>query len=172
VTEEGYLTMNDSNYERATFAAGCFWGVEEQFSAMRGVISTQVGYTGGRTANPTYEDVCRKNTGHAEAVEVIYDPEKISYQKLLTLFFSLHSPGSVICQGEGGRGQYRGAAFYHTPKQKEEIDAEIRRLEKDKKYGPKIYTQVVPTQTFWPAEERHQKYYKKHQRHVFRNGQN
>ena len=156
--------MNSSNYEKATFAAGCFWGVEEQFSATPGVVSTKVGFTGGKTNNPTYEDVCRKNTGHAEAVEVIYDPEKISYQKLLNLFFSLHSPGSVISQGEGGRSQYRGALFYHNQKQKDDADSEIRRLEKEKKYGSKIYTQIVPAQTFWPADERHQKYYKKHPR--------
>lgn len=158
--------MNHLNYKKTTFAAGCFWGVEEQFSAMRGVVSTRVGYTGGRTENPIYEDVCRKNTGHAEAVEIIYDPEKITYHKLLDLFFSLHSPGSVVSQGEGGRGQYRGAAFYHTQEQKDEIEKEILRLEKEKKYGAKIYTQVNPAQIFWPAEERHQKYYQKHQRHT------
>lgn len=153
--------MERTGYKKATFAAGCFWGVEEQFSNIPGVVSTRVGYTGGKTPNPCYEDVCRKNTGHAEAVEVTYASNKISYQKLLALFFSLHSPGSVVDQGTHGKSQYRGAVFYHDQEQKEEIEREILRLEKEKKYGPKIYTQVVPVETFWQAEDYHQSYYKK-----------
>lgn len=153
--------MENTNYKKATFAAGCFWGVEEQFSQMPGVVSTRVGYTGGKTENPTYEEVCRKNTGHAEAVEVTYDPDKTTYQKLLSLFFSLHSPGSVVDQGSNGMSQYRGAVFYHDEQQRVEIEQEILRLEKEKKYGPKIYTQVVPVEKFWPAEDYHQQYYKK-----------
>ncbi len=149
------------SYEMATFAAGCFWHVQEQFARVYGVAATRTGYTGGKAQNPTYEEVCHNNTGHAEAVEVTYDPQKVSYQKLLGLFFSMHNPGSVIDQGPGGRGQYRAAAFYHNPEQKGEIERAIALLEKGKKHGSRIHTQVAPAGIFWPAESHHQHYYRK-----------
>ncbi len=149
------------NGETATFAAGCFWGVEFKFSQVPGVLSTRVGYTGGTTKNPTYEEVCTDETGHAEAVEVTYDPAKVSYEKLLDVFFGLHDPTQVNRQGPDVGTQYRSAIFYHDEAQKKTAEATIAALNAAGKYRRPIATQVVPAGPFYPAEEYHQKYYQK-----------
>ncbi len=145
----------------ATFAAGCFWGVEFKFSQVPGVLSTRVGYTGGTTKDPTYEEVCTDETGHAEAVEVTYDPAKVSYEKLLEVFFSIHDPTQVNRQGPDVGTQYRSAIFYHNEEQKKAAEAAIKHLTASGRYRRPIATQVVPADTFYPAEEYHQKYYQK-----------
>jgi peptide-methionine (S)-S-oxide reductase len=146
--------------EKATFAAGCFWGVESQFRKLDGVISTRVGYTGGHFPEPTYKDVCSHKTGHAEAVEVTYDPEIISYKNLLFVFWRIHDPTTLNRQGPDVGSQYRSAIFYHNEKQKEL--AEQSKEEKSKDYDRPIVTEILPAQKFWMAEEYHQQYHEKH----------
>jgi len=146
---------------KATFAAGCFWGVEFKLSQVPGVISTRVGYTGSTTKNPTYEEVCTDKTGHAEAVEVTYNPAKVSYEKLLEVFFNIHDPTQIDRQGPDIGTQYRSAIFYHDEEQKKAAEAAIKRLNSSGKFRRPIATQVVPVDTFYPAEEYHQKYYQK-----------
>ncbi|MGE5609265.1 MAG: peptide-methionine (S)-S-oxide reductase MsrA [Bacillota bacterium] len=147
--------------ETATFAAGCFWGVQSTFQKVPGVISTQVGYTGGRTANPTYRDVCSDATGHAEAIEVVYDPTKVSYQKLLEIFFENHDPTTFDRQGPDVGSQYRSAIFYHTPEQQRLAIAEKDKRNDSGQYVSPIITQIVPAGPFYRAEEYHQRYYEK-----------
>lgn len=147
--------------EKATFAAGCFWGVEELFRTQPGVLSTQVGYTGGHTQDPTYKAVCSHQTGHAEAVSLIFDPEQISYQKLLALFFENHDPTTHHRQGPDVGSQYRSVIFYHTPSQKEEALKAIAELTQLKKFDHPIVTEVLPAVEFYPAEDYHQQYIKK-----------
>lgn len=148
--------------EKATFAAGCFWGVEAAFAAIPGVTATAVGYEGGATDRPTYRDVCTDTTGHAEAVELNFDPEKIGYEALLDAFFSLHDPTTKDRQGPDWGTQYRSAIFYHSPEQEAAARAKIERLNAEGRYKPRrIVTQVVPAQTFWRAEEYHQRYLEK-----------
>lgn len=144
--------------EKATFAAGCFWGVEETFRQLEGVIDTKVGYTGGHTENPTYKEVCTDKTGHAEAVEIDYDPGKINYKQLLDIFWANHDPTQLNRQGPDFGTQYRSAIFYHTPQQKQAAEESKQNLENSKKYSRPIATQIVPATTFYPAEEYHQKY--------------
>lgn len=145
--------------DKATFAAGCFWGVEAAFREVKGVTSTTVGYTGGTFDNPTYKDVCTGRTGHAEAVQVEYDPSQVCYDELLTMFWNMHDPTTPNRQGPDVGTQYRSAIFYHTPEQK---DAAIASKEKLEKSGSKpIVTEIVPASTFWEAEEYHQQYLKK-----------
>jgi len=148
--------------EKATFAAGCFWGVEAAFAGQKGVISTHVGYTAGYFKNPTYAEVCSDKTGHAEAVEVIYNPAEISYEKLLDVFWSLHDPTTPNRQGPDIGSQYRSAIFYHTPKQKEQAERSKEKLEKSGKFKRPIVTEIVAVGDFYPAEEYHQQYFKKH----------
>ena len=147
--------------ETATFGAGCFWGVEVRFQQEPGVTETAVGYEGGKLDNPTYKDVCTDRTGHAEVVEVKFDPEKVSYQRLLDLFFELHDPTQLNRQGPDWGAQYRSVIFVHSPEQEAIAKATIARLTEQKAYKKPIVTQVVPTQTFWRAEEYHQKYLEK-----------
>ena len=148
--------------EKATFAAGCFWGVEAAFAAIPGVTATAVGYEGGATDRPTYRDVCTDTTGHAEAVELDFDPEKVGYEALLDAFFSLHDPTTKDRQGPDWGTQYRSAIFYHSPEQETAARAKIERLTAEGRYKPRrIVTQVVPAQTFWRAEEYHQRYLEK-----------
>ena len=149
------------NTQKATFAAGCFWGVELEFSQVPGVIKTSVGYTGGAMKSPTYHDVCSDQTGHAEAVLVEFDPAKVSYEKLVDLFFDLHDPTQVNRQGPDSGTQYRTAIFYHTPEQKTAAQAAIKRLTDAKKFSRPIATQVVPAVEFYPAEDYHQQYFAK-----------
>jgi peptide-methionine (S)-S-oxide reductase len=144
--------------EKAIFAAGCFWGVEEEFRNTPGVVTTTVGYTGGQLANPTYERVCGGNTGHAEAVEVEFDPEKVSFAQLLNIFWSSHDPTTVNRQGPDIGEQYRSAIFYLNPQQNEAAQASKDQLEKSGKFAKPIATQIVPASQFYRAEDYHQQY--------------
>jgi peptide-methionine (S)-S-oxide reductase len=146
---------------KATFAAGCFWGVEATFRALPGVTSTRVGYTGGNLANPTYKDVCTDRTGHAEAVEVEFDQTKISYEKLLEVFWENHDPTQLNRQGPDWGTQYRSAIFYHSPEQESAAQASKQELEKAHRYSKPIVTQIVPATTFYQAEDYHQQYLEK-----------
>jgi peptide-methionine (S)-S-oxide reductase len=145
--------------EKATFAAGCFWGVQYYFDQVPGVINTKVGYTGGQIENPTYEDVCYSSTGHAEALEIEFNPEIISYQKLVTHFFRMHDPTQLNRQGPDIGDQYRSAIFYHDDKQKE--IAEKVRDQTQTTVDKPIVSQIVPATKFYDAEEYHQKYSEK-----------
>lgn len=147
--------------ERATFAAGCFWGVEATFRTVKGVKSTSVGYTGGWTENPTYEMVCTDKTGHAEAVEVVFDPNVVSYEKLLDVFWECHDPTQKNRQGPDVGTQYRSAIFYHSPEQEQAARRSKEQLEKSGKYKRPIVTEIVPASMFWRAEEYHQQYLEK-----------
>jgi peptide-methionine (S)-S-oxide reductase len=146
---------------KATFAAGCFWGVEATFRQLPGVIATRVGYTGGHFDNPTYKDVCSDRTGHAEAVEVEYDPAKLSYDKLLQVFWENHDPTQLNRQGPDWGSQYRSAIFFHTPEQETEARSSKEQLEKSGRFKKPIVTQIVPAVTFHPAEDYHQQYLEK-----------
>lgn len=152
--------MNENSLEIATFAAGCFWGVEDAFMKVRGVKSTRVGYTGGNLTNPTYEDVCTDRTGHAEAIQLKYDPKEISYKELLELFWSLHNPTTVNRQGPDIGTQYRSSIFFHTLEQ-EKIAKRVKQELDGSKFQNKIVTEIVPASTFYQAEDYHQKYYQK-----------
>ena len=146
---------------KATFGAGCFWGVEARFAQVPGVTSTAVGYEGGNLDNPSYRDVCTDATGHAEVVEVDYDPGKVSFEQLLDLFFKLHDPTQLNRQGPDWGTQYRSVVFYHSPEQEAAAKATIAHLTDEKRFRKPIVTQVVPAQTFWRAEDYHQKYLEK-----------
>ena len=147
--------------EKATFAAGCFWHVEESFRYLEGVVSTRVGYTGGTMKNPTYEDVCTDKTGHAEAVEVTFDPTKITYDELLEIFWEIHDPTQLNRQGPDRGTQYRSAIFYHTPEQKAAAERSKQKLEQSKQYRKKIVTEITPASEFYQAEDYHQQYLEK-----------
>jgi len=153
--------MGNYNSETATFAAGCFWGVEDAFRKTKGVKDTTVGYTGGETDNPTYEEVSGKGTGHAEAVNVIYDPDVISYEQLLEKFWEIHNPTTLNRQGPDIGSQYRSAIFTHGPEQKEAADQSKKAFGKAGKYSKPIVTEINPAGTFWKAEDYHQQYVEK-----------
>jgi peptide methionine sulfoxide reductase msrA/msrB len=144
--------------EIAIFAGGCFWGVEHLMKQLPGAISVTSGYIGGNTSNPTYEEVCNENTGHVEAVEIIFDPSKVSYETLAKRFFEIHDPEQLNQQGPDKGPQYRSEIFYTTPEQKE-IALKLISILKDK--GFKIVTKVTPATKFWKAEDYHQNYYEK-----------
>lgn len=148
--------------ETATFAAGCFWGVEHKLAQVKGVVSTVVGYTGGKTADPTYEQVCTGRTGHAEAVQVAFDPNELSYEDLVRRFFEIHDPTQVNRQGPDRGSQYRSAVFYHSQAQKETALRVMEDLKKSGRYRKRLATEVVPAGAFFKAEEYHQKYFEKH----------
>ena len=152
--------------EKATFAAGCFWGVEVDFRNTPGVTDVQVGYTGGTTEQPTYKQVCSGGTGHAEAVEVTFDPSEVTYEELVDEFWGLHDPTQVNRQGWDVGSQYRSAIFTHSPEQ-ERVAAESKARAQERLSKP-IATQIVPADTFWPAEEYHQQYLVKNGRAVCR----
>ena len=145
----------------ATFAAGCFWGVEARFDALHGVRSTEVGYTGGTTPNPTYRQVCSHTTGHAEAVRVDYDPEQITYEDLLEAFFAMHDPTTKDRQGPDVGDQYRSAIFFHTPEQETAARTAVSRLQREERFRRPIVTSIVPAPHWWRAEDYHQKYFAK-----------
>jgi peptide-methionine (S)-S-oxide reductase len=147
--------------EKATFAAGCFWGVEALFRETKGVIDTKVGYTGGWEKDPSYERVCSGSTGHAEAVEIIFDADKINYTTLLQLFYDNHTPTTLNKQGPDIGTQYRSAIFFHTAEQQALALDFKEALSNSKKYSTPIVTQIVPAETFYPAEEYHQRYLEK-----------
>ena len=147
--------------EPATFAAGCFWGVEAAFRRTKGVKSILVGYTGGKTPNPTYEQVCTDQTGHAEAVRVEFDPAEVSYDQLLDLFWSIHDPTTLNRQGWDVGTQYRSAIFFYDAAQEAAARASKERLEKAGKFRRPIVTEIVPAGEFYPAEEYHQQYFEK-----------
>ena len=147
---------------KATFAAGCFWHVEHLLSKTKGVKSTQVGYIGGIIPDPTYEEVCTDRTGHAEAVEVEFEPTEISYDELLEIFWNNHNPTTLNRQGPDVGIQYRSAIFYHDDSQKETAEKSKNNLSQSGKYSNPIVTEIVPAPKFYRAEEYHQKYFKKH----------
>jgi peptide-methionine (S)-S-oxide reductase len=145
--------------EKATFAAGCFWGVEATFRATPGVLSTRAGYTGGEVENPTYKQVCTDRTGHAEAVEVTFDPAKVSYETLLKIFWENHDPTTLNRQGPDWGSQYRSAIFFHSPEQEKAARASVAEAQQSHKRP--IVTQIVPAVAFWEAEDYHQQYLEK-----------
>jgi methionine-S-sulfoxide reductase len=146
----------------ATFAAGCFWGVEQRFAALPGVTSTEVGYTGGTTSTPTYEQVCSHTTGHAEAVRLEYDPDTVSYEELLAALFGMHDPTQLDRQGPDVGDQYRSAIFFHTPEQQKSAQAAVEQLTESGVFKRPIVTRIVAAPEWWRAEEYHQKYFEKH----------
>jgi peptide-methionine (S)-S-oxide reductase len=153
--------MQEWAVETATFGAGCFWGVQAAFDRIPGVLETAVGYEGGTLERPSYREVCTDRTGHAEVVQVRFDPAKVSYSSLLDTFFQEHDPTQLNRQGPDHGTQYRSVVFYHSPEQQQQAQAAIARLQQEKRFSRPIVTQVVPASTFWPAEEYHQKYLEK-----------
>jgi peptide-methionine (S)-S-oxide reductase len=156
----GYLM--DMSTEKATFGAGCFWGVEAAFAAIPGVTGTAVGYEGGKLERPSYQDVCTDQTGHAEVVELDFNPAQVTYEHLLDAFFNLHDPTTMNRQGPDWGTQYRSAIFFHSPEQETTAHAKIEQLTREGRFLPKrIVTKVEPAQSFWRAEEYHQRYLEK-----------
>lgn len=153
--------QNIKNTQKATFAAGCFWGVETAFSRIKGVLSTKTGYTGGTFKNPAYEDVCSGKTGHAEAVELTFNPSVVSYEELLGIFWQTHDPTTLNRQGPDTGTQYRSAVFYHNKKQEDKTREIKTKYEKLKIHKKPIVTEIVPAKEFYPAEPYHQRYYEK-----------
>ncbi|HII01506.1 TPA: peptide-methionine (S)-S-oxide reductase MsrA [Methanosarcinaceae archaeon] len=147
--------------QKATFAAGCFWGVEAAFRQVKGVAATAVGYTGGHTENPSYEDVCTDRTGHAEAVRIIFDPAVVSYETLLDIFWKIHDPTTENRQGPDVGSQYRSAIFYHDEDQKATAFTSKERLENSGEFKKPIVTEIVQASAFYLAEDYHQQYFEK-----------
>ncbi len=153
--EESYMNG------KATFAAGCFWDIQDTFRKVTGVISTTVGYTGGEVVEPTYEDICTGQTGHAEAIEVRFDPDQLSYDELLQIFWECHDPTQLDRQGPDVGSQYRSAIWFHDEEQKRIANASKEKLESSGYYNSRIVTEIEPATKFYPAEEYHQNYYEK-----------
>lgn len=147
--------------ETATFAAGCFWGVEQAFRERDGVIATEVGYTGGHTDNPTYEAICRKTTGHAEAVLVTFDPSRVSYDELLSLFWKIHDPTQINRQGPDVGDQYRTAIFTHSDEQAETATKSKAAEDASGRHARPVATLIQPAGKWWKAEDYHQQYFEK-----------
>lgn len=145
--------------ETATFGAGCFWGVEHTFQTIQGVVKTEVGYEGGMTTNPTYQQVCSNSTGHAEVVQIQFDPEQVTYEDLLNVFWRSHNPTTPNRQGVDIGSQYRSVVFYHSEEQRRIAEQSKKDLENATQLN--IVTQIVPATTFYRAEEYHQKYHDK-----------
>ena len=152
--------------QKAIFAAGCFWGVEANFRKVEGVISTRVGYTGGHFSNPTYKQVCSHKTGHAEAVEITFNPSKVSYNQLLDVFWSIHDPTTLNRQGPDVGSQYRSAIFYLNDDQKKKAESSKANLEVSNRFKRPIVTLIVPASDFWQAEEYHQQYVEKNKKNT------
>ena len=146
---------------KATFGAGCFWGVEAVFRQIEGVTGTEVGYAGGHTENPSYEDVCSHTTGHAEVVQVTYDPERVSYDELLDVFWGKHDPTQLNRQGWDIGDQYRSVIFFHDEEQREAAERSKAELDASGRYRKPIVTKIEPAPAFYPAEEYHQRYLEK-----------
>jgi peptide-methionine (S)-S-oxide reductase len=153
--------MSEKQVEKALFGAGCFWGVEAAYRQVAGVVATAVGYAGGTLDNPTYRDVCTDHTGHAEVVEVTYDPARVSYDDLLTVFWENHNPTQLNRQGPDVGTQYRSVIFYYTPEQQAAAAASKEQLERSGRYKRPIVTELVPAPTFYLAEAYHQQYLEK-----------
>jgi peptide-methionine (S)-S-oxide reductase len=151
----------------ATLAGGCFWCLEAVYLELRGVLKVESGYAGGRRPNPTYEQVCSGATGHAEVVQVTYDPEVISYRDLLDVFFTIHDPTTLNRQGNDSGTQYRSAIFFHDPKQEETARAAIAELKAEARWDDPIVTEVTPLDRFWPAEAYHQNYFARNQNNPY-----
>jgi peptide-methionine (S)-S-oxide reductase len=147
--------------QKATFGAGCFWGVEATFRKVDGVVETAVGYTGGETANPSYEEVCTGRTGHAEAVQLQFDPARVSYGELLDVFWDLHDPTTLNRQGPDVGTQYRSAIYVHDAEQDAAATASKERLQQAGRYRGPIVTEIVPASEFYRAEDYHQRYFEK-----------
>lgn len=147
--------------EKATFGAGCFWGVEEAFRAIPGVLDTAVGYMGGQTDRPTYEQVCTDRTGHAEVVQIDFDSSRVSYADLLEIFWRSHNPTTINRQGPDIGTQYRSVIFYHTPEQRAIAEQSREEQDSKKRWGKPIATGIEPASVFWRAEEYHQRYFEK-----------
>lgn len=151
--------------ETAIFAAGCFWGIEASFRKVKGVVSTRVGYTGGTTVKPTYDQVSSGRTGHTESVEIVFDPAVVSYRELLDVFWSIHDPTQLNRQGPDIGSNYRSAIFYHSEEQHKMATESRDRLQASGRFGSrKVVTEIVPASTFYPAEDYHQQYFEKHGR--------
>jgi peptide-methionine (S)-S-oxide reductase len=150
--------------EKATFAAGCFWGVEDAFRQVKGVTDAAAGYTGGHLDDPTYEDVCGDATGHAEAVQVEFDPAQVSYEDLLALFWRMHDPTTPNRQGPDVGSQYRSAIFFHGPEQERAARASKEKEDRSGRHRRPVVTEIAPASRFWRAEEYHQRYNEKHGR--------
>jgi peptide-methionine (S)-S-oxide reductase len=150
-----------STIETATFGAGCFWGVEAAFRQIKGVKATAAGFMGGHTERPSYEDVCYRDTGHAEVVSVEFDPERVSYETLLNVFWENHDPTTLNRQGPDIGEQYRSAIYYHSPEQQAAAEASKQRLTDEGRFRRPIVTEITPAATFWKAEEYHQQYLEK-----------
>jgi peptide-methionine (S)-S-oxide reductase len=155
------LNWGAKNMATATFAEGCFWGVEDAFRQVKGVLKTTVGYTGGTAKNPSYKEVCTGRTGHAEAVEVEFDPAQVSYMELLKTFWTSHDPTTMNRQGPDIGTQYRSAIFYHDAEQEAEAKASKAMLEQQGVYKRPIVTQILPVSDFYRAEDYHQQYFEK-----------
>jgi len=149
------------NPAKATFGAGCFWGVEAAFRRVKGVVDVVVGYSGGDLENPTYKDVCTGKTGHAEVAQVMFDPDKVSFKKLLDVFWDIHDPMSLNRQGEDAGTQYRSAIFFHSPQQQQAARASKEKLQNSGKFKKEIVTEITAVRKFWSAEEYHQGYFEK-----------
>ncbi|NVK19264.1 MAG: peptide-methionine (S)-S-oxide reductase MsrA [Methylocystaceae bacterium] len=148
-------------YLKATFGAGCFWGVEARFRDLDGVVDAEVGYTSGQTENPTYQQVCTGTTGHVEAVQLVYDPSRISYEDLLEAFFKMHDPTTLNRQGPDVGTQYRSGIYYHTDEQKKRAENAVTFLNNHNTFGAPVVTEVVAASPFYRAEEYHQQYFEK-----------
>jgi peptide-methionine (S)-S-oxide reductase len=158
---EDFFENPGDGLEKATFAAGCFWGIEEAFRQVKGVIATAVGYSGGHFERPTYEQICTLNTGHAEAIRVIFDPNVVSYETLLSVFWKIHDPTTKDRQGPDVGKQYRSVIFYHNEEQKAAALASKEKLENSGAFKNPIVTEIVPVSDFYMAEEYHQQYFEK-----------
>jgi peptide methionine sulfoxide reductase msrA/msrB len=156
-----FVPFESAKLEKATFAAGCFWGVEEVFRNVKGVVSTRAGYTGGTFKNPTYEDVCKGKTGHAEAVEIEFDPAQVTYEQLLDVFWDMHDPTTLNQQGPDVGAQYRSAIFYHSPAQEKAASFSKEKLNKSKRFKNPVVTEIVKAGEFYGAEDYHQCYFQK-----------
>ena len=157
---EPIYTSSSMNTDTATFGNGCFWCTEAVFQQLNGVISSTSGYSGGNVANPTYEQVCEKNTGHAEALQIVYDPSVISFDELLEVFWQTHDPTTLNRQGNDVGPQYRSVIFYHDKNQKEKSEHYKKELEKSGAFNQPIVTAIEPFKNFYPAEDYHQNYFK------------
>ena len=155
------IEMGEVNTELATFGAGCFWNTEDAFRQLPGVIKTSVGYMGGHFENPCYLDVLSRITGHAEVAQVEYNPQQMSYEALLAVFWEIHDPTSLNAQGADRGEQYRSVIFYHTPEQKAIADRSKAALDASNRYPKYIVTQIEPASTYWLASEEHQQYFAK-----------